>query len=220
MVGGDMSKWILVLTFAFSVTVFGAPQKAASEGDGADASKALIHAIKLDDYLKNLQPNEVLEKMDSSGKGDADIFIIFKKNDDGSRQLVTQLFDLNRDKKIDLVKHFEKGHLVRTEADLDYDGYVDVVSDYDPQSGELKKKIQADGATNIWKYYFHNELRKKEVDRNSDGKPDMWVYYRNGKILRTEIDQNFNGKIVRVDGALSPNKGKRAVPKSGTSLSE
>ena len=95
--------------------------------------------------------------------------------------------------------------------DLDYDGIVDVVSEYDPITGELKKKTQADGTTNIWKYYFKNELRKKEVDdRNSDGKPDMWVYYRNGKVIRTEVDKDFTGKIVRIDGPLNPVKDKKS----------
>jgi hypothetical protein len=172
--------------------------------------KALVQTIKLEEYLKNLKDDEVVEKMDSQNKNKPDIFIVFKKNEDGTRQLVMQLFDINRDGKIDLVKHFEKGKLVKTEIDLDYDGYVDVVSEYDPVTGDLKKKIQADGSTNIWKYYFKNELRKKEVDRNSDGKPDMWVYYRNGKVIRTEVDKDFTGKIVRIDGPLNPVKDKKS----------
>lgn len=171
--------------------------------------KALIQTIKLDDYMANLQPNEMVEKMDSQGKNQPDIFIVFRKNEDGSRQLVMQLFDINRDGKIDLVKHFEKGKLVKTEIDLDYDGLVDVVTEYDLATGEIKKKTQADGTTNIWKYYLKNELRKKEVDRNSDGKPDMWVYYKNGKVVRTEVDKYFNGKIVRIDGPLNPVKDKK-----------
>jgi hypothetical protein len=96
---------------------------------------------------------------------------------------------------------------------------VDVVSEFDVATGELKRKIQADGNTNIWKYYFRNELRKKEVDRNSDGKPDMWVYYRNGKVLRTEVDQNFDGKIIRIEGPLNPTKDKKTTAKAGSAES-
>ena len=176
--------------------------------------KALVHRIKLDDYLKNLGPDETLEKMDSGGKGEPDIFIIYQKSEDAPKKLVMQLFDLNRDGKIDMVKHFEKGKMVKSEVDLDYDGYVDVVSEYDPKTGELLKKTQADGETNIWKYYTHNELRKKEIDRNSDGKPDMWVYYRGNKILKTEIDEKFDGKTIRrIDGPIDPSKGKKAASK-------
>ncbi len=196
-----------ILIILLGSIAFASPVKKDKEKDGKD--KLIIHNIKINEYLKNLEPDQIVEKMDSRGKnGDPDIFVIFNKKEDGSKTLVMQLFDLNRDGKIDLVKHFEKGKLVRTEADLDYDGMVDVVSEYDPVSGELKRKIQADDATNIWKHYIKNELRKKEIDRNADGKPDMWVYYRGGKIIRTEIDKDFNGKIVRVDGSLNPNKEK------------
>jgi len=220
-----MKTWVLILSLSFAVAAMGADAKDAKKDDAAGPKpgtaqevvkgKALIQTIKLDEYLTNLPDDEVVEKLNSQGKGNPDIFIIFKKKPDGSRQLVMQLFDLNHDGKIDLAKHFEKGKLVKTEADLDYDGVVDVVTEYDPQTGEVRKKTQADGNTNIWKYYFHNELRKKEVDRNSDGKPDMWVYYRGGKVVRTEIDKNFDGKIVRIDGPLNPGKEKKATSHQG-----
>jgi len=224
-----MNKWILLIALPLSLTAFASQVKKATvtpkEEDAPGAKevvdgKVLVHNIRLDDYLKNLAPDEIVEKMDSMNKNKPDIFIVFHKNDDGTKMLLMQLFDLNRDGKIDLVKHFQKGKLVRTEVDLDYDGLVDVVSEYDPQSGELKRKIQANGTTNIWKYYFHNELRKKEVDRNSDGKPDMWVYYRNGKVIRTEVDQNFDGKIIRIDGPLNPNKDKKATSAKASGISE
>ena len=210
---------VSVLIFFAAMLAFGAPQPTATPSTTVPESdlevvkgKALIHRIKLNDYLKNLNPNQVLEKMDSRGKGEPDIFIVYDKSDDGTKHLAMQLFDLNRDGNIDLVKHFDKGRLVKTEADLDYDGFVDVVSEYDPVSGDLKKKTQADGETNIWKYYVKNELRRKEIDRNSDGKPDMWVYYRNNRILKTEIDEKFNGKSIRrIDGPLDPTKGKKAA---------
>jgi hypothetical protein len=194
-----MKLIINLICIVFSAQVIAAAEKQAiKESPKATA----INQIKIGDYLKNLTTNQVVEKLDSQGKNNPDIFIVFDKKEDGSKTMLMQLFDLNRDSKVDLVKHFEKGKLVKTEADLDYDGVVDVVSEYEPQTGELKKKTQADGSTFIWKYYFKNELRKKEIDRNSDGKPDMWVYYRGGKILRTEIDKDFNGKIVRVEGSL------------------
>jgi hypothetical protein len=212
-------NFILVPTIVFGAQGPSKPSKPApptilKDGKASELEvvkgKALIHRLALNDYMKNLEPDQVMEKMDSRGKKDADIFIIYQKSDDGSKRLVMQLFDLNRDGKIDLAKHFEKGKLVKTEADLDFDGFVDVVSEYDPATGELKKKTQADGDTNIWKYYVKNELRRKEIDRNSDGKPDMWVYFRNNKILKTEIDEKFDGKSIRrIEGPLDPAKGKK-----------
>lgn len=204
----------LVVSFLFcgiSSLLFAAPDPQASQAGQPKPSPTpvALKTIKLDSYLKNLGPDDILEKMDSAGKMDHDIFVVFKKNADGTRQLSMQFFDLNRDKKIDLAKFFEKGKLARTETDLDYDGVVDVISLYDSMTGELKKKIQADGDTTITKYYFKNEMRRKELDRNADGKPDMWIYYRGGKISRTEIDKNFDGKAIRIEGPLNPSMGKK-----------
>ncbi len=164
--------------------------------------RLMIRQIHMADYLKNISSNQIVEKMDSQGKGKPDIFIVYDKKENGGRVLSIQLFDLNRDGKIDLVKFYEKGKLVRTESDLDFDGSVDLVTEYDPINGSVKKKIQADSSTNIWTYFSKGEIKRKEIDRNFDGKPDMWVYYRNGKPYRTEVDQTFNGKIVRADNEL------------------
>lgn len=203
-----------LLCLFVGTTVWAAPQS-------EKAKLPLIQGIKLEQYLAQLGPNMTLEKMDSQGKGEPDIFVLFKTEDASVRQLVLQAFDVNRDKKIDLVKHYSKGKLVRTEADLDYDGLVDAVTEFDPATGQMKKKIQADGTTNIWKYYVESELRRKELDRNSDGKADMWVYYRGGRVTRTEIDQNFDGKVVLVEGSLNPNKGKKSdIPGKDKTLTQ
>lgn len=162
------------------------------------SERLLIREIKIKDYLKDLEPDQIVEKIDSQGKGKPDIFIVYNKKEDRPKTLAMQLFDLNRDGKIDLVKFYDKERLIRTESDLDFDGVVDLVTEYDPVTGDVRKKIQADSSTNIWSYYFKKELKKKEIDRNFDGKPDMWVYYRNGRPYRTEIDRNFDGKVVQV----------------------
>lgn len=193
-----------IINLLLTTVVWAAPQEAPK------SDKAIVQKINLEANLKNLKPDEAVEKMDTTGKGQPDIFIVYRKGEKGLKQLVRQLFDINKDSKIDLIKYFEKGKLVRIEEDNTYEGVVDVVSEYDPLSGELKKKTMADGSTNIWKYYFKNEIRKKEVDRNSDGKPDVWVYYRNGKVIRTEVDKNFDGKIIRIEGPLSPTKDRAA----------
>ncbi len=167
--------------------------------------KILVRTIRLQNYLEQIQPDEIVEKRDSLGGENPDIFIVYKKKADGAKTLELQLFDLNRDGKIDLVKHYEKGKLVREERDTDYDGITDIVIEYDGTTGAIKKKSQADKHTNIWTYFVKNEIYRKEVDRNFDGKPDMWVYYRKGKIYRTEIDKNFNGKkIVKIEGPYNP----------------
>lgn len=208
-----MSKVFFILI----LILFSLGLKAATPHVGSHAGKAeeivpgkiLVRTIKLQEYLTDLEPDQIVEKRDSSGGDSPDIFIIYKTKEDGSKQLVMQLFDLNRDGKIDLVKHYEKGRLSKEEKDTDFDGLTDIVTEYDTSTGAIKKKSQADKHTNIWTYYIKDELYRKEVDRNFDGKPDMWVYYRKGKIYRTEIDRDFNGKkIVKIDGPYNPDETK------------
>ncbi|MCC6278366.1 MAG: hypothetical protein IT289_10680 [Oligoflexia bacterium] len=196
-------KTIVSLLSLACLPVFAAPQSDKQ-------NTPLVQRVQLEKYLTDLTPEETLEKLDSQNKGEPDMFVVFRREEGVSnRQLVLQAFDVNRDKKIDLVKHFSKGKVIKREADLDFDGIVDVISEFDPVSGQLRKKTQADGPTNVWKYYVSGELRRKEMDRNADGKPDMWVYYRGGRATRTEIDQNFDGKPIAIEGTLAPAKNKK-----------
>ena len=204
-----MSKMssVLIINFLSLVAVALPLGKGPGKAEEIVPGKILVRTIRLQEYLTQLEPDEIVEKRDSLGGENPDIFIVYKKKDDGSKVLVLQLFDLNRDGKIDLVKHYEKGKLVREEKDTDYDGITDSVVEYDGATGAVRKKSQADKHTNIWTYFVKNEIYRKEVDRNFDGKPDMWVYYRKGKIYRTEIDKNFDGKkIVKIDGPYNPSE--------------
>lgn len=166
----------------------------------------VITDVDLKSYMDNLPDDFVVEKMDSQNKGSPDMFIVFKKGDNQSRNLIYQLFDFNRDGKIDMVNHFQKGKKIKTEFDLDFDGKVDSVVEYDPESGQPASKTLVEDGNLTWKFWHKAELRRKEVDRNADGKPDMWVHYRNGHAIKTEIDVNFDGKNIRLEGDLSKNR--------------
>ncbi len=178
--------WLLLLSI---------PSNAAFEKGSVfvDFSK-----IQLDAYLQPSHPEMTVESMDTKGDGKNDTHFVFLKSDGDSKVLLKHLFDLNGDQKIDLAKHFEKGKVYKVEADLDFDNKADVVSEYDPKTGELLKKTQSDGKTNIWRYWHEGKLRLKEMDRNSDGKPDIWVHYRSGKVVKTEVDVGFDGKTIKV----------------------
>ncbi len=165
--------------------------------------RPLVRAIRMGDYLKSLESYQTVEKADSQNKGKPDIFLVYSKKDGGGRSLLMQLFDLNRDGRIDLVKFYDRDRLARAEADLDFDGKVDLITEYDFVTGEVRRKSQSDGHTNIWTYLSKGKVSRKEIDRNSDGKPDLWVYYKDGKTIKTEIDKNFDGRVVKLeDGKL------------------
>ena len=167
-----------------------------------EAMKSPQSAI-LKSYLEKTGDDSVVEKLDSENKGKPDMFMLFRTTDSKERVLVRQLFDFDRDGKIDLVNHFQKGRKIRTETDLDFDGKADSISEFDPETGELAKRAMIENGSVTWKFWFKGDLRRKEVDRNGDGLPDMWVHYRNGKVIKTEIDTGFDGKNIRLESDLT-----------------
>lgn len=167
-----------------------------------DPKKNPLSEINLKSYMENLSDDYTVEKMDSENKGTPDMFAVFKKGTNQNRILVSQLFDFNRDGKIDLANHFQKGKKSRSEYDLDFDGKIDSLNEFD-ETGALFKKTLVESGNLMWKYWHNGELRRKEVDRNGDGAPDMWVHYRNGRVVKTEIDVNFDGKNIRLESDLN-----------------
>ncbi len=167
-----------------------------------DAKKNPLAQINLKSFMENLADDFVLEKMDSENKGTPDMYAVFKKGDNQNRILVYQLFDFNRDGKVDLVNHYQKGKKIKADYDLDYDGKVDAENEFD-ETGAIFKKTLVENDNLMWKYWHSGELRRKEVDRNGDGNPDMWVHYRNGRVVKTEIDVNFDGKNIRLESDLN-----------------
>lgn len=208
-----MKSLLLTLLLLQSYSAWGilyeTGKKTPGKADEIVPGKILVRTIRLQEFLTDISENQLVEKRDSQGGNNPDIFIVYKVDKNGSKELQMQLFDLNRDGKIDLVKHYVHGKLSREEKDTKFDGITDLVIDYDTVTGAVKKKSQSDGKTNIWTYYTKDEIYRKELDRNFDGKPDMWVYYRKGKIYRTEIDAHFDGKkIIKIDGPYTPPENK------------
>jgi hypothetical protein len=200
---------ILLITLSASAAIYENGKKGPGTAEEIVPGKILVRTIKLQEFLTDLSENQIVEKRDSQDGNNPDIFIVYKVDKNGSKELQMQLFDLNRDGKIDLVKHFVHGKLSREEKDTNFDGITDLVIEYDTATGAVRKKSQADGKTNIWTYYSKDEIYRKELDRNFDGKPDMWVYYRKGKIYRTEIDAHFDGKkIIKIDEPYTPAENK------------
>lgn len=163
------------------------------KADYVDFSK-----IQLNQYVESKNPDWIIEKQKSAEDAKVTVVFIFeKKNSEVERRMIMQVFDLNGDGKMDLARHYKNKILVKLESDLDFDGKVDDVSEYDSKTGKLLKKTVASGASNEWRYWYNDELRLKEIDRNNDKKPDMWLHYRKDKIVKTEVDSNFDGKQIK-----------------------
>lgn len=153
--------------------------------------------INLNKYIEP-RPEIIIEKIQSQEDPRVTAYFVFeKKINDLDKKLIMHVFDLNGDGRMDLAKFFTNKTVTRAEYDLDYDGKVDDVSEYDPKTGELLKKTLTQGGANLWKYWYKGELRLVEMDRNNDHKPDMWIHYRKDKVVKTEVDSNYDGKSIK-----------------------
>jgi hypothetical protein len=181
----------LILLFTL---VFAAPSTSPVDALSPTITK---QTMDLNYYLKNLGKDQTLETMDTQDQGKPDTFIIFKMVD-SNKVLLMHLFDMNRDQKIDVVKHFKDGKVIKTESVLDREGKIFAVTEFDAESGFETSKTMYDQKLLSKKISFKNELRREEFDRNLDGKVDKWIHFRNGKVLKTEIDENFDGKTIKI----------------------
>lgn len=186
-----MKTLVIAAVMSLSVTSF-AGMDNPLKSDYIDFSK-----INLNKYIEP-RPEIIIEKIQSQEDGRVTAYFVFeKKINDLDKKLIMQVFDLNGDGKMDLAKFFTNKTVTRAEYDLDHDGKVDDVSEYDPKTGELLKKTISQGASNIWKYWYKGDLRLLEMDRNNDHKPDMWIHYRKDKVVKTEVDSNYDGKSIK-----------------------
>lgn len=153
--------------------------------------------INLNKYIEE-RPEIIVERIRSQEDSRVTAYFVFsKKLNELDKKLIMHVFDLNGDGRMDMAKFFSDKTVTRAEYDLDYDGKVDDVSEYDSKNGELIKKTVTHGAANLWKYWHKGELRLMEMDRNNDKKPDMWIHYRKDKVVKTEVDSNYDGKSIK-----------------------
>lgn len=159
-----------------------------------------IGKVKLNSYIENIKTPYYLESQNSTDKGKADLFWLFKGERENKKdaELVLQAFDLNKDGKIDLVKHYKNTVMIKTEVDQDFDGKTDSLSYYDPSTKKLERSLSQAGKNLSQSHWYNGELRLQEIDRNQDLKADMWLHFRDAKVFKIEDDDNFDGKDYKV----------------------
>lgn len=127
-------------------------------------------------------------------EGDADLPVSV----DG---LDVRRFDINKDKKPDVIKYFKLVDgdevMVRKEFDLNFDGKIDVWRFYSDQAELLREDMDYDfdGKVDAENYYEAGTVVRQEMDLNFDGQPDMKKYFEKGVIVRMEADTNNDGKV-------------------------
>tara|TARA_B100001248_G_C27399434_1_gene468766 strand:+ start:8263 stop:8829 length:567 start_codon:yes stop_codon:yes gene_type:complete len=180
--------YLLIITYLF-----------AAKQDFVDVLSPAIKSrtMDLNYYKKDLKDSKVLESMDSQDEGKPDTFLIYVMRD-GAKILLMHLFDLNRDGKIDVAKHFKNSKMYRTETILDREGKIFAITEYNPDTGNEIKKVTFDHEVMTTRLSYKNQLRREEIDRNLDGKTDMWVHYREGQVVKSEVDEDFDGENIRI----------------------
>ena len=164
--------------------------------------------IKKDDPVGGPQPillggakgDEVVEKGYAFGK--LCVWTYYKEWKDPDnpivveRTLLRKEADLNFDGRVDIVRTFDKdGNLVVEEADLDYDGHVDQENRY--EFGNLQEQILFSASGNIFmrRHYKGNSKYPYMVvrDEDEDSQSDVcekWT--EEGRIVRKGQDKNHD----------------------------
>jgi len=135
-------------------------------------------------------------------------------------------FDLNKDNRPDVWKHYAGKALVCKRVDMNHDGKVDYWAAYARGGGRLyerfdfdfdgkpdahtehdpvaRKKLftardsNFDSKFDILEIYDPNGKRTQTLrDRNANGTADVWEIYAGGKLRETLFDDDHDGKVDR-----------------------
>jgi hypothetical protein len=129
------------------------------------------------------------------------VYKVYGEAETRHKTLVCREIDSNLDGIKDVVRTFNaKGEAVHEEADTDYDGRIDIWTDFiDGRMSQEKIDTNHDGKPDVWKYYLNGQLSRIQRDTNFDGKPDVWEIYSKGHLERMGTDMNMDGHVDRWD---------------------
>jgi hypothetical protein len=132
--------------------------------------------------------------LNKDGRPDAYQFVVVEGE---ASRVVRKEADVNFDGKIDVVRNLDtKGELVEERIDTDFDGRIDIVIAF--QQGLIVKKTydtNFDSKIDLWRTFEKGVIVKEEADLNYDGAVDFWEYYEGGILDRVGIDRNGDGNV-------------------------
>jgi len=99
--------------------------------------------------------------------------------------------------RIDRIRTYNDGYLVKVVHDADGDGFKEIVTLFKKGTPYVQTQdSNADGKPDA-KIYFNakGEKVRAESDIDLNGKIDTWEYYRDGRLSRVEKDEEGNGRI-------------------------
>jgi len=198
-----MIRSLLIPALAAMLFVACGSSKDAKKTDPSGAPPEPIQAAEVETQIDG---NTVIEKFDVNGDGKADVLKYSRMEPDPSdagrsrKVLFRKEMDVNFDKRIDIVQHFNAdATLNKEEYDLDFDGKVDTIIHYkEGKKSMVEMNLTFSGKMDTWKYYTkEGQLERKERDGNGDGKVDVWEYYEKSKdgksLVLVQIQRDVDG---------------------------
>ena len=137
--------------------------------------------------------------MNQDGRDDAWRHYTIK---DGKKLLTMKTFDLNFDSFVDLKRVYaEDGSVLRDEMDMDFDRKMDMVAHYEGNKLVRKELMTVRGrsanAALTVKEYKGGQTNYLESDQDRNGVKDTFFYFKEGRIVRRGFDDNNDGQPDR-----------------------
>ncbi len=154
-------------------------------------------------------PGYEVSEYDTSGDTTPDVRKLFKTMGEGSLArlvLVCREADLNGDGRKDIVRLYtDEGRPMREEADRDFDGRIDEITQFTNGRISLQEMdTSGNGMIDTKIFYEGGQPVRAERDMTNRSntetwKPDRWEYYADGRTVRIGTDVDGDGKVDRWD---------------------
>jgi len=143
----------------------------------------------------------LVSRADANQDGESDVWKYFNEAPDPNdpavtlTRLVRKEVDVNFDGKVDMIRNYnELGELTTEKIDVDLDGSFDYVNQLDNGKLVRREVLGVDGKTVASRYYADGEILRVEKDRDGDSNIDYWEFYEQGILDRIGQDLNGDGR--------------------------
>ena len=142
----------------------------------------------------------LVERADMNADGRPDLSRYFAPGAaEGQKKLLRLEIDLNFDGRVDKINTYnpETGKLAKVELNWDFDKGIDMVETYDAEGNLEEQSIDRDfnGEFDVLKHYKGGLPYSRQIDTNNDGRWDIWEYFtKKGDVYRIGKDQDGDGK--------------------------
>ena len=171
--------------------------RCATQRSGQQAARPSMQVL-----AATIEGDVVVERFDLDGDGRPDVFKHWRvvrqggQVPAGTRLLARREVDLDFDGKVDMITEYDvQGRVALERLDLDFDGRFDAVDHY--ENGQLvlrEMELGYDQRPKVWKYYENGQLVRKERDLRGEGRPQEWEYFDGGRLVRIGRDVDGDGK--------------------------